>query len=422
MSGATFFLAVNFVVAISFGSVFMVVARRSQSPKAAMWLGTGFCVASFAAVCELLVAYSGPPRLWALGAFATALCGMVMLTVGMGDMYNRRIDVRVTAIFVAASLLMAFLIYDLPRETPLHAFLYQSPFALVVLAGALIVTLARERTAIDRFLGLLLLATGIHFFAKAGLAVASGSGKTAKDYIHTNYALISQSMTAVLMVGVGLTLLAKLVLEIFALQKTEAEIDMLSGLSNRRGFDRRVQALFSGHPSGPHAIVLCDLDHFKHINDTFGHHVGDTVIQAFGEHLRFNVPQGAAVGRIGGEEFALFLPRTGADAAVQLAQRLRLETMSLSDLPPSIYVTASFGVAPVFSELGLKEAYRQADQALYRAKNFGRLCQREFAEFLAAKQAQAQADILLLLAGQLKRSFSEDLHPVPELFRTHSHP
>lgn len=372
MNGATFFLVVNFVVAMSFGALFVVVARRSQSRKAAMWLGAGFCVASLSALCELLVAYVGPPRIWALGAFATVLCGMVMLTVGIGEMYHRRIDTRITAIFVSAALFLAYVIYDLPRGTPLHAFLYQSPFALVVLAGALIVFMAREHTAIDRFLGLLLLATGVHFFAKAGLAVAFGSGSTASDYVHTNYALISQSMTAVLMVAVGLTLLAKLVLEIMAVQKTESEIDILSGLSNRRGFDRQVQALFRGTANGPHAIILCDLDHFKQINDTFGHHVGDTVIQAFGERLRFNAPPGSAVGRLGGEEFALFLPRTGVDAAVQLAQRLRIETMTLRDLPPAINVTASFGVASVSSEHGLTEAYRQADQALYKAKNSGR--------------------------------------------------
>jgi len=372
MDGATFILVVNFAVAMSFGAVFVVVAKRSQSRRAAMWMGAGFAVASLSAVCELMVAYVGPPRIWALGAFATVLGGMVMLTIGIGDMYRREVDARITAIFISVALFLGFLIYDLPRGTPLHAFLYQSPFALVVLTGALIVMRTREHTSIDRFLGLLLLTTGLPFFAKAGLAVTLGSGVTASDYVHTNYALISQSLTAVLMVAVGLTLLAKLVLEIIAVQKTESEIDILSGLLNRRGFDRRVQAIFHAYPTGPHAIILCDLDYFKKINDTFGHHVGDIVIQQFGERLRLNAPPGAAVGRLGGEEFALFLPKTEVDAAVQLAQQLRLSTMSLRDLPPSINVTASFGVASVSSELTLTEAYRKADQALYKAKDSGR--------------------------------------------------
>ncbi|MDH4414683.1 MAG: diguanylate cyclase [Rhizobium sp.] len=372
MNGAAFFLVVNFIVAMSFSAVFIVVARRSQSRRAAIWLGTGFGIASISAICELLVAYTGQPRLWAFGAFATVLSGLVMLTVGVGEMYRRRIDARLIAIFVTISLFVALAIYDLPRGTPLQAFLYQSPFALVVLAGAFMVLLARQRTAIDKFLGVLLLAAGIHFLLKAGLAVALGAGTTAKDYVHTNYALISQSLTAVLMVAVGLTLLAKLVLEILALQRTESEIDSLSGLANRRGFDRHVQSVLASNPDGPHAIILCDLDHFKRINDTFGHHVGDTVIQAFAESLTRHAPVRAAVGRLGGEEFVLFLPNTLIDDAVQMAQQLRRESMSLNVLPHSLNVTASFGVAHVSSQTDLSEALRRADQALYKAKDAGR--------------------------------------------------
>lgn len=372
MNGAAFFLVVNFAVAMSFSAVFLVVARRSQSPAAARWLGAAFCIASLSAICELLVAYAGPARIWALGAFATVLCGMVMVTVGIGEMYRRRVDARIVALFVSASFFLAYVIYDLPRSTLLQALLYQAPFALVLLAGALIVFLARDRTIIDRFLSVLLLISGLQFFAKAGLAVFFGAGTTAKDYVHTNYALISQSLSAVLMVAIGLTLLAKLVLEIMAAQRMESEIDILSGLLNRRGFDRQVERLFSGGQDGQHAVILCDLDHFKQINDTHGHQAGDTVIEAFGRRLRLCAPEGAVAGRLGGEEFALFLPDTGADAAVQLAQKLRLETMSLHDLPSSIAVTASFGVASVAPGSGLTEAFRQADQALYRAKNAGR--------------------------------------------------
>ncbi|EKF61627.1 diguanylate cyclase [Agrobacterium albertimagni AOL15] len=372
MNGAAFFLVVNFVVAISFAAVFMVVAGRSQSRKAAILLGIGFGIASLSAICELLIAYAGPPKLWALGAFATVLSGMVMISLAIAEMYNRRIELRLTAVFVAAALANAYLIYDLPRGTPLQAFLYQGPFAIVILAGAMIVIQARRQTAIDRFLALLLMATGLHFFAKAGLAVIFGSGAVATDYIRTSYALISQSLTAVLMVAVGLTLLAKLVLEIMHVHKTESEIDLLSGLLNRRGFHRRVDRLFGDDPKAVHSIILCDLDHFKRINDSFGHDVGDAVIEAFAEHLRVTTPPHCAVGRLGGEEFAIFLPHSDTVAAVHLAQRLQFGTMPLRALPPGIAVTASFGVAAVSSLHGLAAAYRQADQALYSAKTRGR--------------------------------------------------
>lgn len=372
MNGATFFLVVNFVVAISFAAVFLVVARRSQSRKAATWLGYGFGVASLSAICELLVAYVGSPKVWALGAFGSVLFGMVMLSLGIADMYRRRIDFRITAIFVSCALVTAYLIYDLPRGTPVQALLYQTPFAVVILAAALIVVKAHRQTRIDRFLGLLLTVTGLHFFAKAGLAVTFGSGAQSSDYIRTSYALISQSLTAILMVAVGLTLLAKLVLEIMHVHKTESEIDLLSGLLNRRGFHRHVGVLLEQDRKAAHAIILCDLDHFKRINDGFGHDAGDRVIAAFSAHLRLNSPADGAIGRLGGEEFAIFLPRTTTDRALHLAQRLQFGTVSLPALPTGITVTASFGVAEVSNMQGLAEACRQADQALYRAKSRGR--------------------------------------------------
>lgn len=372
MNGAAFFLVVNFVVAMSFSAVFAVVARRSQSRQAALWFATGFGVTSISAICELLVAYAGPPKLWAIGAFASVLAGMVMLAVGVGKLFGQRIATWIIAIFMGASLVLSYVIYDLPRGTPMQALLYQSPFALPVFTSAGFVFRHGRSAAVTRFLGVLLLVTGLHFLAKAGLAILLGAGSSARDYVNTDYALISQSLTAILMVAIGLTLLATLVLEIMAVQRSESELDILSGLANRRGFDRGVQALLREAPDGPHALILCDLDHFKRINDTYGHHIGDLVIKAFGKCLRHCAPPGTVIGRLGGEEFAIFLPSMPIDIAVQLAQRLRREVVSLADLPSDIGVTASFGVATVTSEAALTEAYRQADQALYDAKNSGR--------------------------------------------------
>ena len=393
MNGAAFFLVVNFVVALSFSVVFVVVAMRSHSRTAAIWLGVGFGVASLSAICELLVAYAGPTRFWALCAFATVLCGMAMLTIGIAQMYGRSIPLPIASLYVFASVMLAYLIYELPRGTPMQALLYQGPFALVVLVGAMTVMLARQRTTLDLFLGILLTITSAHFVGKAGLAVWVGSGATAKDYVHTNYALISQSLTAVLIVTVGLTLLAKLVLEILAVHRTESEVDSLSGLAcwfprgtepnrlssawkptlaNRRGFERQIHEALRQYRRGQHAIIITDLDHFKRINDTYGHHTGDQVIRIFAEALRSKAPQGSVVGRLGGEEFAVFLPQTSVQEARRLAQTFRLATMSLQGLPPALHVTASFGVAAVSSADDLDTAYRQADAALYRAKGAGR--------------------------------------------------
>jgi diguanylate cyclase (GGDEF)-like protein len=372
MNGAAFFLTVNFIVALSFSAVFLVVAPRSRSRIAAIWIGAGFGVASLSALCELMVAYTDLAKPWAIGAFSAVLTGMTLLTQGVSTLYGRRFDLRIMAVFLGCSLLLCFAIYDLPRGTFIQAFSYQTPFALVILAGAIVVLSARRRTMIDRFLGAVLLVTGLHFFVKAWLAVVVGAGHTAKDYVHTNYALISQSATAVLVVAVGLTLLAALILEIMAHERSESEIDTLSGLANRRGFDRKVQALLAEASDGRHVVMLCDLDHFKRVNDTFGHHVGDLVIQGFGKLLRDQVPRGGVAGRVGGEEFAVFLSNAHTEAAVQFAQTLRSAIMTMPNLPRDLRPTVSVGISSLTTPDGLAEAYRQADVALYSAKNAGR--------------------------------------------------
>ena len=372
MGGATFLLAVNFIVAACFSAVFAVVARHSRSRVSALWIAAGFGIASLSAVCEILVAYTNLDKLWAIRASMTVLIGMVLLHVGVSGLYRKRVDWRIASSFIGTSALLAYAIYDLPRGTPLQAFLYQSPFAVVLLSAGFTVLTARAGRGIDRFLGVLLLFTGMHFFAKAELAVIFGAGTTAKDYVQTNYALISQSTTAVLVVAVGLTLLATLVLGIMADQRVEAEKDALSGLPNRRAFEREVGTLLKQAPEGEHALILCDLDNFKRINDNYGHVVGDQAIKSFGDLLLSSVSSHGLLGRIGGEEFAIVLPNLDVETALLLAQAIRAATTTMPHVPDDLHVTASFGISRLTSAAGLAEAYKQADTALYSAKNAGR--------------------------------------------------
>jgi len=379
MNGAAFFLAVNFIIAISFSLIFAVVSARSRSRAASLWFAAGFAVASVSALCELLVAYTSLTKFWAMGAFATVLAGIILLRQGIGELYGGKLDLLKASCFWLAGIFVNFLIYDLPRSGVTHAFSYQTPFALVVLSSAFAVFSSARRLAIDRAFGFLLLVTGLHFFAKAALAVVAGAGVTAKDYVHTNYALISQSSTAVLMVAVGLMLLSVLVLEIMADERSNSEKDSLSGLANRRGFENGVKAALAFAPDCRHALILCDLDHFKDVNDTYGHHGGDLVIQAFGDLLRASAAKNAVVGRIGGEEFAIFMPDTATEMAALFAQALRGGVMgiSVSPLPSSFRMTASFGVAELAPGDDLAAAMRDADAALYEAKRSGRNCVRQ---------------------------------------------
>jgi len=152
--------------------------------------------------------------------------------------------------------------------------------------------------------------------------------------------------------------------------------DDLTGLPNRRGFlDASKVELTRARRSGrPVSIVMADIDHFKQVNDRFGHAGGDAVLRSVAQVLRASIRTEDIAARWGGEEFILLLPETDLAGARQAAEKVRLAIAAL-DIPVEgtpIRVTASFGVAAHDLERSLDATIADADRALYRAKEKGR--------------------------------------------------
>ena len=122
------------------------------------------------------------------------------------------------------------------------------------------------------------------------------------------------------------------------------------------------------------AVIMFDLDHFKAINDTYGHPVGDRVLKEAVRVVKAQLRDGDMLARVGGEEFLVLLPMTDLAAAVQLADRLRLtlEATTVIENGIAIRMPASFGVAELMGNEGYNDWYRRADTALYKAKSAGR--------------------------------------------------
>lgn len=154
----------------------------------------------------------------------------------------------------------------------------------------------------------------------------------------------------------------------------KAQIDALTGLWNRRYFDQRLESEISlaVRSHRPLAVLMIDLDHFKQVNDSFGHPIGDEILRRFGSLLVESTRTEDVICRYGGEEFAIITPNVAAGAA-ELAQRLRLkiEATAFESGGHNIRVTASIGVAGSGESPDRKLVHR-ADVALYRAKQCGR--------------------------------------------------
>jgi diguanylate cyclase (GGDEF)-like protein len=152
--------------------------------------------------------------------------------------------------------------------------------------------------------------------------------------------------------------------------------DALTGLPNRRAWQntvsRRLAAVQAGAPGGPVCIGLIDLDHFKSINDQFGHGAGDRVLQATADALAPALSQGEMVARLGGDEFALLLPgcdgTSGAERLGRIRENLAEQLRGIAGGP----ITASCGLAATGTDGDDQGVLRRADQALRRAKQEGR--------------------------------------------------
>lgn len=160
-----------------------------------------------------------------------------------------------------------------------------------------------------------------------------------------------------------------------ALRATAAR-DPLTQLLNRRGLDAALNTHFRRGAGTAH-LLLIDIDHFKRINDTHGHHIGDAVLCGVADALRGAVRKGDLVCRLGGEEFAAICLESDGASALQVAERVRSaieqKSMSQGARRNGVHCTVTIGVSHGFiGEASLEQAMRQADVALYRGKSAGR--------------------------------------------------
>ena len=190
------------------------------------------------------------------------------------------------------------------------------------------------------------------------------------DVYWTMNLLITLVMAVVLAIGYIVVLAHDLYDEI----RKESRTDQLSGILNRRGFEKAALSWLEENPEAPATLAIADIDHFKKVNDTYGHAAGDRAISRFGQLLAQHAGEGYVVGRIGGEEFAVLIPGGSAQEARAYVDtiRQRLCKQPIPGMPQDFRFTASFGLRSRSSMETLSDMLRGADRALYSAKADGR--------------------------------------------------
>lgn len=379
MTGAGFILAINLFVSGLLAAAFLTVAAYDPRRESARWLGFGFIVGMSNFLFEFAIATFGTSTPLVLAAFGSFLAALFLFNVGIARKYAVSTPWVTMSVIFVISLATCYFITDMPRQSFVRMLLYQSPYFIMQAIAAGLVAQSRARTALDNVLLVLLAVSGLQFLSKPFLFQAfGGTGDSPDKYLATNYAMFSQSMGTVFAMAIALMLLVILVRDVLADANARSETDVLSGLLNRGGFENQASAAMQEATKlgVPVSLVISDLDHFKSVNDSFGHAAGDTVIVTFARFLRSAMALHHVAGRIGGEEFAVLLPGTNLVAARLFAEGARsaFASLAVEGVPENKRFTASFGVAELAPGESVKDLMARADKALYIAKNSGRDC------------------------------------------------
>jgi diguanylate cyclase (GGDEF)-like protein len=220
--------------------------------------------------------------------------------------------------------------------------------------------------------------------------VSIRQAKFTREPLYNDMAELCIGLAASVLVAVSWFLIALFLPVVTLLQRSlrhvelenASRIDSKTGLLNAVTWQReaRVEISRSARTHSPLAVAMLDIDHFKRVNDTYGHLTGDAVLAALSATLRGLLREYDIIGRFGGEEFAILLPHTDLVTAEQITERLRAKLAEISVTPGSgsgtetpLQVTVSIGVAALAnSRRDLDELIAAADAALYRAKGQGR--------------------------------------------------
>lgn len=206
--------------------------------------------------------------------------------------------------------------------------------------------------------------------------VALQQGAQLDEYYLNIYSQINFLATPALVTGMGMFTIFILTNDLATRMKQLAITDQLTGVLNRRGFeDAAMRALaMAKRKQTSTSVVVADIDHFKKINDTYGHRFGDKSIKAFTRVLEDTMRDTDIIGRVGGEEFIIMMQDTDLDTCLEVTERIRqaVDDEIVSKSKKKADLTASFGIALFSREATLEQVIHDADQALYIAKEQGR--------------------------------------------------
>ena len=249
-------------------------------------------------------------------------------------------------------------------------------YGVMYAMGATILLTARRRNIIDFAIIGLMTFQAADFLVRPTMTLLFEQSIPAEAYRDSIYYSLIGLVLGVKSISTAMILIGATIAEWTTAFRESSERDALSGLRNRGAFEESMRKLIprAQKEGRPLSLVVADIDHFKKVNDIWGHQAGDQAISGIGKLIAQTIRGCDTAGRIGGEEFCIGVWNCPNDPAHRLADRIRLafERLEHSGLSDDIRLTASFGVATAQDGETYEDLFARADAALYKAKSNGR--------------------------------------------------
>ncbi|MDG5748714.1 GGDEF domain-containing protein [Qipengyuania sp. XHP0207] len=264
-------------------------------------------------------------------------------------------------------------------------------YGLILALGCQVAASKTEKEFLDKVILWLIAIGAFQFFVRPITAIMVEGAMTAEEYRATPFYAVMVVWLAVSSLLIALSLMIAALTDQMRSVREASKLDSLTRLRTRRAFESDVMEAFEKAKADhvPLSLVVADIDHFKGVNDVYGHQVGDRAIAEFGNVLSGMIRHADVAGRIGGEEFCILAWNCDEEKAHAMAERIRrrFAETAIPGMPAGNRLTASFGVAGRRSGEGYGKLFARADAELYRAKHGGRnrVCHEEMPGVVVAE-------------------------------------
>ncbi len=361
-------------VALFFSACFVLLWKKSGLGNYVLAFGAAY----FCSAVGFLIAIGLPPDssiTFQSSQLAYSIACACMIW-GACIRANQPAFLPVLLLIYLASAAMLMVQVSLTQDAGPRLIMSNIGYGLMLLVGVISLLSAPRRTKVDNLVIAILAINAVDFFVRPTVTLQLEGHIDVADYHDSIYFSLINLVLSLKGVVTAVVLLGASLSDYLARMRESALHDDLTGLKSRAAFEGQARTMIKrGEDKAvPVAMVVADIDHFKQVNDIWGHQAGDQALGGFGKLINDMVRESDAAGRIGGEEFCIAVWNCENEPAERLAERIRKAFAQLEHLGlnQDIRLTASFGVASARKGETYESLFARADSALYKAKANGR--------------------------------------------------